>query len=824
MSNNTMSTNMNTFEQTINYIRDILRKNGITSMDSIKHCIAFTVGRYLTNEKCQRYGLDSTYSFENIDKDENGILFDDDNLFMEKFYNKKVDCFIGQLRQKFNFKFDFNVTNVKHLKIILNKLRELNIDELDLHFDIIGTIYEMHLKTGTGTAMRDLGQYYSNRHIINFMIQLTQPKLKSTGQIESILDPSCGTGGFLSMSIRYLNSKYKNIDWTSNKNNIHGFDIDENNRNMTLLNMLLETGQLFNQTIHKQDTLKNDITNPDTNVTINGADIILANEPFGLKNLVHAECCNKVKNLKIRGTKGEPLFIQLMMESLNIGGRCAVIVPEGVLFNDSTIHKGTRKHLIDNYNLKKIVYMYDSFFMNTEVKCAILYFSNETNKTSNMEYTEIKFINGAVQENSLLMVNVEDIKNNDYYLGINKYVKSEKKQINGLVYKKLGDICEINFGTRIKKTDEQVDDNYDGDIYPCYGGGNISFYMNRHNRDGLNLIISRFGVSENCVRIVKDKFWLNDSGLTLHVKDSICYQNYINYYLLDNQKQIYDLSVGACQKNLNVDDLKKLQIPIPSLEIQHEIVNQLDIIYHQIEILKKSIKNFESIKKSVVYNHTINREMKTLGELCDMKSGKFNSKDSLKSGLYPFYSSEANNPTRFMNEYCFDNENYIILIKDGGAGKGKYGDQIGLGKVFYVTGKSASTSHQLALYFKSNNCKYLYYYLQYIKNDIMDLAQYTTGLGTIKKTIIEDIDIPLPPLNVQQDIVFLCDHYDIMIEALTKEIQLLESNDVINRLLESVKINDISVEVLSLNIDGVVITVGHNDKPKKKISTRAIEL
>jgi type I restriction-modification system DNA methylase subunit len=814
---------MNTFEQTINYIRDILRKNGITSMDSIKHCIAFMVGRYLTNEKCQRYGLNPTYSFENIDKDENGIPFDDDNLFMEKFYNKRIDCFIGQLRQKFNFKFDFNVTNVKHLKTILNKLGELNIDELDLHFDIIGTIYEMHLKTGTGTAMRDLGQYYSNRHIINFMIQLTQPKLKSTGQIESILDPSCGTGGFLSMSIRYLNSKYKNIDWTSNKNNIHGFDIDENNRNMTLLNMLLETGQLFNQTIHKQDTLKNDITNPDTNVTLNGADIILANEPFGLKNLIHAECCNKVKNLKIRGTKGEPLFIQLMMESLNIGGRCAVIVPEGVLFNDSTIHKGTRKHLIDNYNLKKIVYMNDSFFMNTDVKCAILYFSNETNKTSKLEYTEIKFINGAVQENSLLMVNVDDIKKNDYYLGFNKYVKSEKKQINGLVYKKLGDVCEFISGKRRNASDAMTNGKYK--FITC--SVQNYFYLDDYDFEDMALILNSINGSGKCMIYCAEKYSTTNNNIHFKPIDkNTLLTKYIYYYLHKNIHILEEGFIGSNQKKISISYIKELQIPIPSLEIQHEIVNQLDIIYDQIETLKKSIKNFESIKKSVVYNNTINCEIKKLGELCEFKSGKFNSKDSLKSGLYPFYSSEANNPTKFMNEYCFDNENYIILIKDGGAGKGKYGDQIGLGKVFYVTGKSASTSHQLALYPKSNNCKYLYYYLQYIKNDIMDLAQYTTGLGTIKKSIIEDINIPLPPLNVQQDIVFLCDHYDIMIEALTKEIQLLESNDVINKLLESIKINDDEneVEVLTSNIDEVVITIGHNDKPKKKTVKQAIEM
>ena len=111
------------------------------------------------------------------------------------------------------------------------------------------------------------------------------------------------------------------------------------------------TDKLFDNSIFKQDTLKNDIKNPNNSEILSGADIILANEPFGLKNLVHAECCSKVKNLKIRGTKGEPLFLQLMMESLNINGRCAVIVPEGVLFTESSIHQGTRKHLITYYNL-----------------------------------------------------------------------------------------------------------------------------------------------------------------------------------------------------------------------------------------------------------------------------------------------------------------------------------------------------------------------------------------------------------------------------------------------------------------------------------------
>jgi type I restriction enzyme M protein len=76
------------------------------------------------------------------------------------------------------------------------------------------------------------------------MINLCDLKLN-----ETILDPTCGTGGFLSMSIKYLNNKYNNIDWSIYKNNIFGFDIDNHVKNLTLLNLLLETNQLFKDTV-----------------------------------------------------------------------------------------------------------------------------------------------------------------------------------------------------------------------------------------------------------------------------------------------------------------------------------------------------------------------------------------------------------------------------------------------------------------------------------------------------------------------------------------------------------------------------------------------
>ena len=148
--------------------------------------------------------------------------------------------------------------------------------------------------------------------------------------------------------------------------------------------------------------------------------------------------------------------------------------------------------------------------------------------------------------------------------------------------------------------------------------------------------------------------------------------------------------------------------------------------------------------------------MMELGEICEMVSGKFNSKDCKDSGKYPFFTNKAINPSGYSDEFCYDYPEYLIMIKDGGAGKGNYGDHIGLGKVFKVSGKSAGTSHQYALIPKITvNIDYLYYYLSSIKNDIMDMAKYTTGLGCIRKELIYQLKIPLPSIEVQQQIVEL---------------------------------------------------------------------
>lgn len=253
------------------------------------------------------------------------------------------------------------------------------------------------------------------------------------------------------------------------------------------------------------------------------------------------------------------------------------------------------------------------------------------------------------------------------------------------------------------------------------------------------------------------------------------------------------MQTGVAQPHIYSKDIQLLKIPIPSLERQQKIVEYLDFIYETSN--KASTEKIANLKKANEYalSNQINfgkNEVKTLGEVCDkIHSGKFNSKDCKPSGEYPFYTNKVNNPEGYADEYCYDYEKYFILIKDGGAGDKKYGEHIGLGKVFKVYGKSAGTSHQYALVPKTEyNYDYLYHYLKFIKNEIMDLAHYTTGLGCIKKGDICDLRIHIPSLERQKELVKYCEGNDKLIAKLEKEIErnLEQASEMMNSIVSNI--------------------------------------
>jgi type I restriction-modification system DNA methylase subunit len=604
-------------EKKITSIRNILRNDGITGMESINHCIVFLICRMLDEELCERVNIDKKFAFDNLTKDDNGEELKNQELY-DKFYrrikNKNTPAdLVGEIVNKLKFRnIKFKIDGPQNLRLIIDKLKKINIKELSTKCDLIGTVYEIHLKSGTSNAMRDLGQYYTNRLVIKFMIELCDPKIID-GKIERIVDPTMGTGGFLTMAIKFLNDKYKKIKWSKNKDNIIGFDIDENVRNMALMNVFLETGELCTQTLVKQDTLHNDMKFTSEKGTIlENADVILANEPMGIKNIIHSECCDRIKDMKIRGTKAEPLFLQLFMEALDDGGRCAVIVPTGMLNNESKLHTQTRKHLLENFSLKKVVALNDDFFLNTGVKTSILFFENDGYMTNKVEFSELKLKDNGVDETTIVKVKISDIVKNNYSLFINEYNVKKMDKYEGIEYKKIQDVCDLKNGKTLTKKDI-----VNGE-YPVIGGGKQPLgFHNQYNRLEHTILCSSSGANAGYISKYEKKVWACDCFSIVPKNTEELSNDYLYYVLVDMQEILYKFQEGSAQPHVYGSSIGCIEIPIPDIDVQKTIIDQMNIIRESIEINKKMIENYQNIVKYCVSNNITGKHQQQLKECTD---------------------------------------------------------------------------------------------------------------------------------------------------------------------------------------------------------------
>ena len=190
---------------------------------------------------------------------------------------------------------------------------------------------------------------------------------------------------------------------------------------------------------------------------------------------------------------------------------------------------------------------------------------------------------------------------------LNEYCLNNQKIYGKNKIKILEDVCNINYGTRIVK-----ENNNKGD-YPVYGSGRAMFSTDTFNREGYNILIGRFALSLECVRFINDKIFLNDSGLSVKPKTDILLHKYIGYYLIHNQSIIYNCARGTAQKNLEMDIFKSLLIPVPSLERQKEIVDYCEANDNLIKQLEKEIETNKKLAQQFITN-IVNVEVEELGD------------------------------------------------------------------------------------------------------------------------------------------------------------------------------------------------------------------
>ena len=341
----------------------------------------------------------------------------------------------------------FKIPTPLLLSKVVDSLDEIYMEMSHLEgADVKGDVYEYLLSKLESAGVN--GQFRTPRHIIEMMVALTEP----TAQ-DIICDPACGTSGFLIYASDYLKKNHKEEVLFDKKNREHymnhmfsGYDMDRTMLRIGAMNMM--THGVENPSIEYCDSLSDQNTDKDK------YSLILANPPF--KGSLDADIVSADLTKVCKTKKTELLFLALFLRILKQQGRCACIVPDGVLFGSSKAHKDIRKELVDNHRLQAIISMPSGVFKPyAGVSTAVLLFTKTgfggtekvwfydmqadgrslDDKRTPVEQNDIpdiieRFHNlekeeGRKRTEKSFFVPVEEIRDNGYDLSINKYKEIE---------------------------------------------------------------------------------------------------------------------------------------------------------------------------------------------------------------------------------------------------------------------------------------------------------------------------------------------------------------------------------------------------------------
>ena len=372
---------------------------------------------------------------------------------MHTILEKKVFPFIQNLQAGKDTAYNRFMKDAKFLlpsplvtEKVVTAINDLPLNDNDLR----GDLYE-YMISKLQTAGR-IGQFRTPRHIINMMVELMEPQIT-----DIIIDPACGTGGFLIYSGQYIREHNKEKLRLDKKAREHyqnkmftGYDTDQTMLRITAMNTVLHG--MENADIRFNDSLSKDNTDEEKYT------MVLANPPFkgSLDSDAVAPNLTSVTSTK----KTELLFLALFLRILDAGGKCACIVPDGVLFGSSKAHKDIRRVLVEKNQLRAVISMPSGVFKPyAGVSTAVLVFTKTgTGGTDKVWFYDMKADGfslddkrAEIKENDIpdivarfhnmeaeasrkrtdqsFLVPKQEIVENDYDLSINKYKKVEYKPV-----------------------------------------------------------------------------------------------------------------------------------------------------------------------------------------------------------------------------------------------------------------------------------------------------------------------------------------------------------------------------------------------------------
>lgn len=482
-------------------------------------------------------------------------------------------------------------------------------------------------------AQGDAGQFRTPRHIIDFIVDVVKPT-----KADTILDPACGTAGFLISAYKFIQKFAEETkqpltpqERTTLTENIQGYDISPDMKKLALVNLYLHRFKA--PKIYEYDTLTNQSRWEDY------FDCILANPPF----MTPKGGIQPHNKFGVKANRSEVLFVDYIMEHLNSTGRAGVIVPEGIVFQSANAYKELRKKLVDEKYLYAVVSLPSGVFNPySGVKTSILFMDRQlAKKTDKVLFVEIQndgfdlgaqrretpdkndlpkaldiinqwqaAINSQTEfttESKLLTV-VEKSKlaeNEEYNLTASRYKVTRDFSNCKWDMVKLGDICETTSGGTPLKSNEEF---YLPAEIPWINSGEVRngeiFKANKYiSRLGLekssaklipanSVLVAMYGATAGQVGLLKFEASTNQAVCSILPNEK--FNSKFLYYILSSKTEdLIKMSVGGAQPNISQYIIKNVEIPLPPLEVQAEIVKELDGYQAVIDGAQKVIDNWK---------------------------------------------------------------------------------------------------------------------------------------------------------------------------------------------------------------------------------------
>lgn len=614
-----------------------------------------------------------------------------------------------------------------------------------------------------GESGSRMGQHFTPDRLINMMIREYGHLIPTTGKYA---DPFMGTAGFI-MAMYNANKTARASDNPSEY--LYGTEIDPNVFKYAFTNLLVQTGQVC-------DNIKNEsaFTNHKDRYSA-----VFTNPPFG-KTISKDEKPKTYKYNLAKVANRNLVCLQYCMHILAPGGICSMVWVNGAeCFGSNKSAKEIRKRLFTEFHFLGAIMVpgQKKVFEHAGIKPIVLTFRKPTDDEEDAVTPSLKIYecDEACETIELVMeAEAEKLEEKDYVISVDAYKEREQLVVHeDAEIKTLGEVCDFLPTNKIKTSEGKKSGKY-----KFYNSSQDAIlYTDEPTIDKESIIIGNGG---NANVHYDTKFTPSKHVTVCHVKDdTIVSAKFIYYYLRYNIHVLDEISNGAALKWINKTNLSELQIPIPSLERQKEIIERIMEWEESLKVNEEAIKRAESdISRIASRSLSLgsNMEIKTLGEVCEFKKGKSLTKSNIVEGEYPVIGG-GKKPTGFHNEYNMK-ENTTLVSSSGSAGYvSRYDTKCWISDCTAVIPKEEVDND------------YLYYVMKYqLQNSIYDL-QKGSAQPHVYASDLKDLQIPVPSMERQKEMIelfknmesriktyvdhkkYLEHHRDIILENMSREFQ-----------------------------------------------------